>query len=151
VERLVEMRYDGQNWEIDVPFPAGPVTEESVAAAFAAFCERHQEYFGWALTEEPFEFVNFKLVVTVPSEEVRLPMVARSGTPDALGTQQVYSREASDFIAAAIYERGDFGAGVAIEGPAIVTEVDATTFIPPSAVATVDTYGNLIIETEVTE
>jgi N-methylhydantoinase A len=149
IERLVEMRYDGQNWEIDVPFPLGPVTPESVATAFRTFCERHREYFGWALEEEPFEFVNFKLVVTVPSAEVRLPLVAPTGEPQALGEQPVYIRELGNFVTAAIYDRDHLGAGATVAGPAIVTEVDATAFVPPSAQAAVDTYGNLIIKTEV--
>jgi N-methylhydantoinase A/oxoprolinase/acetone carboxylase beta subunit len=32
-----------------------------------------------------------------------------------------------------------------LEGPAVVEQIDATTLIPPSLVAEVDTHGNLVI------
>ena len=45
---------------------------------------------------------------------------------------------------AAHYERARLLAGNLIEGPAVVSQLDATTVIPPGARAEVDRYGNLI-------
>jgi N-methylhydantoinase A len=45
----------------------------------------------------------------------------------------------------AIYRRESFPAGIELEGPAIVAQVDATTLVPPGATARVDEYSNLLI------
>jgi N-methylhydantoinase A len=55
-------------------------------------------------------------------------------------------REASEFVSCPLYVRDRLAAGNRIEGPAIVEQMDATTFVPPNAVATVDAYLNLIME-----
>ena len=47
---------------------------------------------------------------------------------------------------AAIYARERLGAGARIDGPAILTQLDATTLLLPGQVGTVDQYGNLILE-----
>ncbi len=148
VERFVEMRYDGQNWELDVPMPLGAVTAESIASSFRIFCDRHRDYFGWALEDAPFEYVNFKLVVTVPSEEVRLPLLPPAAAPERVGTSSLYSRDSASFGPAGIYERRSLGSGAVVEGPAIIVGMDATTFVPPEFITTVDKYGNLLIEME---
>jgi N-methylhydantoinase A len=46
---------------------------------------------------------------------------------------------------ATIYARERLGAGARIEGPAILTQLDATTLILPGQIGTVDPRGNLII------
>ena len=149
LERFVEMRYDGQNWEIDVPFESGPVTSDSIATAFDRFCARHKENFGWAQENAPFEFVNFKLVATVPGDPIQLPTIPkRSDLPEPTSTRPIYNRRLKEFELASIYSRESLGAGAEFGGPAIVTEVDCTTFVPSDSRVRVDEYGNLIIQTE---
>ena len=149
LDRFVEVRYDGQNWEIEVPFAPGPVEDGAVSNAFERFCERHNENFGWYRDDAPFEFVNFKVVATVPSDPVQLPTIpAQTTDPVPIDSRQVYDRAAKDFQSADVFERVSLGAGAEVRGPAIVTEVDCTTFLPPGSHAHVDEYGNLIIETE---
>ena len=46
--------------------------------------------------------------------------------------------------AAARYERTGLLAGNRIEGPAVVSQLDSTTIIPPGAEVEVDRFGNLI-------
>jgi len=55
-------------------------------------------------------------------------------------------REAEGFVSCPLYARDRLDAGNRIEGPAIVEQMDATTFLPPGTVATVDPYLNLIME-----
>jgi N-methylhydantoinase A len=45
-----------------------------------------------------------------------------------------------------VYRREEFLAGMKLHTPCIVTEYSATTLIPSDARASVDRYGNLIIE-----
>ena len=47
---------------------------------------------------------------------------------------------------AAIYKRTALTPGHALSGPAIVTQDDCTTIVPPRHHARVDGWGNLLIE-----
>ena len=48
------------------------------------------------------------------------------------------------------YERARLHAGMRITGPAIIEQMDATTLILPRQLATVDSYGNLLLREEET-
>ena len=45
------------------------------------------------------------------------------------------------------YERFSLNVGAILEGPAIVLQQDATTVLPPGAIAKIDNSGNMIIAT----
>ena len=45
-----------------------------------------------------------------------------------------------------VYERELLRAGDRFRGPAVVTELSATTVVPPGAVCRVDGRGNLVVE-----
>ena len=47
---------------------------------------------------------------------------------------------------AAIYVRERLGVGARIAGPAVLTQLDATTLVLPGHLGTVDRLGNLIVE-----
>jgi N-methylhydantoinase A len=47
-----------------------------------------------------------------------------------------------------VYKREELPAGVALETPCIVTEYSATTIVPESAEALVDSHGNIILRLE---
>lgn len=150
LERFVEMRYDGQNWEIEVAFPDGPITMASIATAFERFQSRHRESFGWAHADAPFELVNFKVVASVAGAPLELGEIgSQERQPEPQTTRAVYSRPKLGYEDATIFARHDLGAGADLWGPAIVSEVDCTTFIPSGAQAVVDRYGNLLINTGV--
>ena len=60
-----------------------------------------------------------------------------------IGTQTVSL--ASGPAAAAIYARDRLGAGARIDGPAILTQLDATTLLLPGQVGRIDRVGSLIV------
>jgi N-methylhydantoinase A len=45
-----------------------------------------------------------------------------------------------------LYRRQDFLAGQTFTGPAVITQDDCTTCVPPGFAASVDAYGNLRIK-----
>jgi N-methylhydantoinase A len=60
-----------------------------------------------------------------------------------MGSQAVFM-EGED-MEATIYDRALLKSGNAIEGPAIVVEMDSTTVILPGHTGAVDTFGNILI------
>jgi N-methylhydantoinase A len=69
------------------------------------------------------------------SEDISGPMEMRS----------VYFAECDGFIDCPLYDRYQLAAGATVAGPAVVTEMDATTLIHPGFQADVDRYGNLLL------
>jgi N-methylhydantoinase A len=140
VAYAADMRYVGQAYELEVPFEA-PVSATSVPGIVAAFHAVHERVYGYARTQQPVEFVNFRAVHTfaLPRPAVT-PSARASGTATPIGTRPAYF---GGFVPTAIYERAQLPLGAELAGPAIVEQLDTTTVIPPGVTATVDPSGNL--------
>src|SRR5256885_675041 len=120
-----------------------PVTPERVPEIVAAFHAVHERVYGYARTQQPAEFVNFRVVHTYPLPRPALTPAARSNgsLADArLGERRAYFES---FVPTAIYERARLPLGARLAGPAIVEQSDTTTVIPPGVTALVDDAGNL--------
>jgi N-methylhydantoinase A len=142
VAYAADMRYVGQAYELEVPIVV-PVTRERMPEILAAFHAVHERVYGYARTQQPVEFVNFRAVHTFPLQRPTLTPAARAtGTlADArLGERRAYF---GSFMPTTIYERARLPLGALLEGPAIVEQSDTTTVIPPGVTALVDDTGNL--------
>jgi N-methylhydantoinase A len=49
----VDMRYAGQNYELSIPLPAGPVTHATIDGLAAGFAAAHQQLYGFVVEDEP--------------------------------------------------------------------------------------------------
>jgi N-methylhydantoinase A len=139
------LRYQHQGFELVVPWPSREATDASAAAAIAAFHRLHERLYTFAQEDTPVEIVTLRVDArgVFPAPALReLPAAGRIG--DArIGTQPVFF--ASGRAEAAIYARDRLGAGAHIHGPAILTQLDATTLLLPGQVGIVDRFGSLIV------
>jgi N-methylhydantoinase A len=144
VAYTADMRYVGQAYELEVPI-AVPAAPERMPAILDAFHAVHERVYGYARTQQPVEFVNFRAVHTYPLPRPALRPVGRAtGSLDAARTG---ARRAwfpgSGRVETAIYERARLPIGARIQGPAIIEQLDTTTVLPPGHAALVDESGNL--------
>ena len=145
----VDMRYAGQNYELSVPLADGPITPATMDDLAAGFAAAHQRLYGFVAEGEPVQLVTFRAEATGIVRKADLRPSADAGPdPSAAecGRRDVWLREASAFVSCPLYDRDRLATGNRIAGPAIVEQMDATTFIPSGAVATVDPYANLLLE-----
>ena len=145
----VDMRYAGQNYELPIAMPPGPVTAGTLDALAAGFAAAHLRMYGFAADDEPVQLVTFRLEAAgaVPHAAfTRHPDAGPDATAAIIGTRQVWLPEAGGFVACAVYDRALLDAGHRIAGPAIVEQMDATTVILPGMTGVVDPYLNLIVE-----
>ena len=144
----VDMRYAGQNYELSVALPAGPVSPAMIDGLAAGFAATHQRLYGFVAEDEPMQLVTFRAEATGIVRKASLRPTADAG-PDPrnarLGHRNVWLQEAGGFVSCPIYDRDKLAAGNRIEGPAIVEQMDATTLIVPGATATIDPYLNLLL------
>ncbi|MBY5619062.1 hydantoinase/oxoprolinase family protein [Rhizobium leguminosarum] len=150
VNRTADMRYVGQNYELQVSVPAGTVGPATLAALVKGFEQAHLQRFGFVAEGEAIQIVTLRLEaagVVNKAELASLPDAGRSSDGAIIGSRQVYMDEAKDFLPCPVYAREKLKPGNRIAGPAIVEQMDTTTVILPDMQATVDPYLNLILET----
>jgi N-methylhydantoinase A len=146
------MRYHGQNYELAVALPEGPITPGTIKALAAGFAKAHRQRYGFAAEGEIVQLVTLRLEATgqVRKAELRSrPEVGPDSNAAISGQRQVWFPEARDFMPTPIYARESLQPGNRFAGPAIVEQMDATTLVPPGMTARVDAYLNLILESAV--
>jgi N-methylhydantoinase A len=152
-ERDLDMRYAGQGYELRVPLSGlwrEALDAAALAAARARFDDVHERIHGHAAKEKSVEVVSYRLRVRVSVPKFA-PQAGDACPPAPPPREAVKGTRAVLFSAQSptlttIYDRDRLGVGAAFSGPAIVEQFDATSVVPAGWQASVDRYGNLILE-----
>jgi N-methylhydantoinase A len=148
LERGVDMRYVGQDYELPVAAPGGTLEEGDVNRLEAGFHQAHAQAYGYRAPDAPTELVSFRVGLRVPSRPPRL-VRREPGGPDPSaarkGTRPVYFEETGSFVDCPIYDRARLRPGNVLPGPAIIEQMDSTTVVLPGQRASVDRWRNLVI------
>jgi N-methylhydantoinase A len=141
-----DVRYFGQGFEIPVDIdPSWLEAPDATDRLAAAFDAEHERLFSFLLTVD-HELVNARATVSGPRPEVATtPLERGDGDPAGarIDVHPIYVEGA--MVDAGVYDRSRLRAGDRITGPAIVTEMDATTLVLPGHVALTHPTGSLII------
>jgi N-methylhydantoinase A len=139
------LRYQHQGFELFVPWAGRDVTQDSARATVAAFHKLHERLYTFAQEDTPVEIVTLRVdaVGVFPAPAMReLPPAGR--LEDAQTGRQLVRFEAGPMWTD-VYARERLGAGARIDGPAILTQLDATTLIHCGQTGEVDRFGNLLL------
>lgn len=139
IQRLVDMRYIGQAYELTV----------SASGDFAgSFHRAHEKRYGYADVQRAVEIVNVRLRAIGSTPK---PALTRIAAGRAKGARAAIAGEREVFfdgraVKAPVYERSRLNAENRFRGPAVVTEYSATTVVLRGWGVRVDGYGNLVME-----
>jgi N-methylhydantoinase A len=139
LERFLDMRYQGQSYEIIVPF------DEDYAQRFHL---QHQQKYGYADDGKPIEIVNLRLRARgVPNK----PAFAATGRNSAVVGKEAYLGARGVVfdhqpMPTVIFDREKLCAGNRLRGPAILVEYSSTVVLPPFVEGFVDDFGNVVME-----
>lgn len=148
-QRVADLRYVGQGYELRVALPGGEVSDAMLAELWEAFHQAHAREYGHAFRDSPIELVNIRLVGTAT-----LPKLERLVSPSGGSLEAaLVRRKPSVFRTASgletfdtpVYRRTLLPAGTPFDGPAILLQTDSTTIVPPCAVAEIDPSGSVLI------
>lgn len=148
-ERVGDLRYVGQGYELKIRFPAGEVTSEGLAESFAAFHRAHTAEYGHAFPQSPIEIVNIRV-----SGIGRMPKITALKQPEHGSLEAALVRTGPSVFRVAgkletfdtpVYRREKLPLGERFDGPAIILQKDSTTVLPPDTSAIVDGSGSIII------
>jgi len=141
----VDIRYKGQGMKLTVDVTRAAFEAEGLAGIARRFDAEHEQLFTFALDAE-HELVGLRAVVQGAKKTFVNPETRKDG-PDSSGARTQPTRIYADgeWREGYIYDRGRLKPGNRVAGPAIVTEMDATTVILPDHVGIVDEVGNILI------
>lgn len=149
VSRTVDARYAGQNYEISVALPDGPITAETFTTIRERFTEAHRQLYGFVAEGEAIQLVTYRLAASGIVEKAAFrerPLEGEDSSAAVAGSREVWMAEAGGFTTCKLYNRDLLKPGNVVHGPAIIDQMDSTTVLPPGYVARADTYLNLIVE-----
>lgn len=147
----LDMAYLGQTHTVAVPIEVtiagGKVTAPTRAQIAEAFDTAYRATYGRLLDKGVRRIMNLRTAVVGRRPKFDLATLApEAGTVEAAlkGTRQVHF--GSQWHETAIYDRLALPVEAVIDGPAILEQPDTTVLVDPGLRATVDRYGNTIIE-----
>ena len=142
-----DMHYEGQGFDIDVPLPRLPLDVPSIEDLKEIFHQKYADTFGYAQPDQPIRATGWRLRAAHSRGEFQWPKLQPSdSTPTPSTRRSAYFPETCGFTDTPVYSRPALGAGASIEGPAIIEEAESTVVLIPGSCATVDTYGNIVVE-----
>ena len=143
-QRLVDVRYEGQSYELSVPLRSGIVTKSVVRSAVRDFHRRHQTQYGYSQPDKPVEIVN-----------VRSYCRGTAGTIG--GVSGTFARERGPIrkrrvwftngrgVECQVFQRNNLLPGTEGKGPCVIEDYDSTLVIPSQARYVVDRSGSVSI------
>ena len=153
LERIVDARYEGQGYELRVDAPAGgPIDAKWLKAVKNEFHAAHEKEFSRRFEDVDVQIANIRVraigqmpglkPVNVKKGTATPPKGALKLTADAWFEKNGKLAK----VKTKFFERTELLAGNKIQGPAIITQFDSTSVVPPGYSAEVDKHGNLIIK-----
>ena len=144
IYRSLEMRYLGQNYELEIPISFKTFTEDTPPKLWQAFHDMHEARFGFNIPREVIEVITVKATTVSLTEKPEFARVKNlDGPPNPVSKREVIFEDGLHNTP--IYDRAELGNGHKMQGPAIIEEAASVTVLRPGQTLKVDEYGNLLI------
>jgi len=134
--RIALMRYHGQGGEVAVGWA------DDRAGIEAAFALAHRQLYGFTL-DAPIELVTLRVEATGRMPPPPRPMLAPGGGARPQSRATVHFASGASELP--VFDRASFGAGDRVSGPAIVSQLDATTLVLPDWSGEVHPSGSILL------
>jgi N-methylhydantoinase A len=138
LRRFAEMRYRGQGFELRIEWDKDAVKH---------FHALHKKRYGYTDVARTVEIVTLRVMAVARTAvpHARAEKLKHGNAQAALiGAHRVY--EDGRWRRASMLDRAKLHAGDRFTGPAVVTELSATTFVPSGWSGAVDGHGNLLLK-----
>jgi N-methylhydantoinase A len=141
MRRSIAVRYQGQNYEQEIPVRAGTIGEGELAAVVEDYHRLHEEFYGYRFDGIPIELVRISVVVSGLEPELPPLLPGENGSGPAETTREVYA-PGLGFVTTPVLRRERVSLG-ARPGPLVVESMDSTIFVPPGWTLDADAGGIL--------
>jgi len=138
------MRYVHQGFELYVDWPGRSADPATLAAAIERFHDAHEQLYTFAQRDTPVEIVTLEVTALGTMPGPAAEAIAPAGEAAPIARQRVHLEHGPADVP--VWHRAKLGAGAVLRGPGIVVQMDATTWLHPGDTATMDRFGNLVVE-----
>ncbi len=142
-EVVIDARYVGQNFEVQVAVPPGET------ARFDQFCagfsQAHQREYGYDVPDRAIEIINCRVKAIGRVNKAPLAKLAQRPLPAPVSRRRIHFGETLGWHEVDVYDRDQLGAGASFDGPVVFEEMSSTTVIGPGQSARVDDFGNIVV------
>jgi N-methylhydantoinase A len=143
IEASADLRYQGQEYTLNVPLPE-PLGTDPLSEVAQRFEDAHRFRYGHANPSEAIEIVSLRVAAAGLADPVPVSPLATLAPPEpATIVQTVFDRVTYD---TPVYAREPLGAGIVLDGPCIVLEDGCTTLVPPTWRAATTGDGHLVLQ-----
>ncbi len=143
----LDMRYVKQYHEVNVEITKETLTKGDLASIARSFHPEHNRLFGYSLEEEktPIELINLRLLSVGRTVKPQFKQEAydREDPKKALKKKRkVYLPLEEQYAKVPVYDGHKLRYGNKVEGPALIEQVNTTTFVTPEYNVLCDRYGS---------
>lgn len=90
--------------------------------------------------------IGLRAVGTTPKPNFPRTSEPTTAEPVPVERRSVYFDEAHGRLDTPVFDRDTLEFGTRIPGPAVITQLDSTTVVPPGTTATIDEWANIRID-----
>ena len=145
-DRVLEMRYVGQAFEVSVNLGDRGLAELSADDLAELFADAHRRTFEFAKPHgDPVEVVSFRVGAKAPPPETAIAGMSEAASDPS--DRRVRFVERGEVMDAALLLRQALTLS-AMSGPLLIEDGSSTIYVPPGWGARLDGTGNVILETE---
>jgi N-methylhydantoinase A len=145
VHRALEMRYLGQNYELELALPGDRFSEEGTPALWRLFHETHKARFGFSTPGEIIEIINYAVTAVARTSKLDFePLAKGSGKPKAREHRDVWFTQGNERVP--VYDRAALRAGDSLAGPALIEESASVTVLEAGHRLILHPHGHMMID-----
>jgi N-methylhydantoinase A len=143
----LDMRYVKQYHEVNVVITREDIREGRIDSIANKFHPKHNRLYGYSLEElgTPIEVINLRLTCTGLTEKPKFRKMKYAGPDPSFAIKKkrkVYLPEKKVFHQLQVFDGDKLKYGNKIEGPAIIEQINTTTFVSPEFDVLCDAYGS---------
>ncbi|MDH3410392.1 MAG: hydantoinase/oxoprolinase family protein, partial [Gammaproteobacteria bacterium] len=145
--RQAYMRYVGQGHEIAVNLPVEEYDDSHAGIFKQAFEAAYTKLYGRTIDGIEIEALSWTLTISAPTRKVIAETAEQKGkaVENATQTQSCFDPLAAERVDVPVYFRDQLSPGDRLDGPALITEDQTTTFVTSGFVAEIDARGYIVL------
>jgi N-methylhydantoinase A/oxoprolinase/acetone carboxylase beta subunit len=147
-----DMRYQGQVYDIEVPFPA-TLSSDAESAIRASFADEYTRRYARVYPDSEIQLTTCRLRASGPAADIDLRTLyaartfADSAEQAIKSHRRIYEGGGDGWVDVPVYDRYALAPGAAISGPAVVEERESTAILWSGDSGSIDEFLNLRIQT----
>jgi N-methylhydantoinase A len=143
----LDLRYAKQYHEVNVEISSQEINRADFGPMVTRFHKKHKSLFGYSLEEEqtPVELINLRVMCIGQTAKPKFQLEAYDGSDPSKAhkkSRRIYLPQQKSFETVDVFDGAKLRFGNKVVGPAVIEQVNTTTFVAPEFSLLVDKFGS---------